>query len=518
MLGMAKNTAELKQHLRASKNRITIGGLTSKLTLLIISMSLVSVLLNTALLPQAKCGIWDPFHTKAEKIALWKELWDAYPHTEYKTIGKTYNGNDIWLFVVGNTSGPAILWDGELHGSEDKGSEILFLIAKWLLGSNDTQAKRILEKNFVMFIPVINERNVRGNSNTELSPYGVDLNRNFETGWTKSNPNTEIYSGEYPVSEPETKVLRSVFLTYKPIFYVNMHVGAGPYAAYYRGSDIELTDQVISRTQVIAQNMDITPYRTLPFGSNGFAIGDAVMLGVKSAWLIEAVGQNTAWKHLPEHYDELVNVFFPKCLALFIAMCEISVLKANSQMLSDQTTETTSTPFSVSSVESANTNIANRTTNLADCDLCIISMTAKLLPTIKKGETIPVNITIFNNSTQTEISNLKLHANNMLIATQQITLQPNNITNITLLWNTANITEGNYTLTAHIQPITNETNIANNTFKITDIQIIGAYENNQEKPPLIIITASTLLIATLLLPLLAQRLKRHLKKPSNNKT
>ena len=282
------------------------------------------VFLFALLIVPVQSGIWDPFHTKDEKIALWKELWHTTSNTEYKSIGKTYNGWDIWLFTAGNQSNPRILWDGELHGSEDKGSELLFLIAKWLLESNNTQANTILEKNFVMFIPVINDKDVRGNGNTEISPYGVDLNRNFETGWSISNPDDGTYSGPYPISEPETKVMRNIFSTYKPIFYVNMHCGAGPYMAHYRWSNSRLTQETITRTREIAQEMEIQPYTTRSFGSNGFAIGDAVALGVQSAWLIETVGRSTAWRHLPEHYEELQNIFFPKCLALFIAMCEIS--------------------------------------------------------------------------------------------------------------------------------------------------------------------------------------------------
>lgn len=178
---------------------------------------------------------------------------------------------------------------------------------------------------------------------------------------------------------------------------------------------------------------------------------------------------------------------------------------------------TTPTDSTISPIEFPDTHGNNQTVSNMVHDIIITNMTISP-PTVNQGETTKISIAILNNGTQTEISSLTLHANNMLIVTQQITLQPNNITNITLLWNTVNITEGNYTLTAHIQPITNETNIANNTFKIIGIQIIGAYENNQEKPLLIIITASALLIATLLLLILAQRIKRHLKKPSNNKT
>jgi hypothetical protein len=104
-----------------------------------------------------------------------------------------------------------------------------------------------------------------------------------------------------------------------------MHCGAGPYAAQCSRGNLILGEQVISRAKTVAEEMEITPYATRVFGSNGFAIGDAVALGVESAWLVESVGIATAWKHLPENYDELVNIYFPKCLALFIAMCELTV-------------------------------------------------------------------------------------------------------------------------------------------------------------------------------------------------
>jgi len=68
--------------------------------------------------------------------------------------------------------------------------------------------------------------------------------------------------------------------------------------------------------------MGISPYRNPIFSSQGFSIGDAINLGVKSAWLIETVGSATAWRHLPEHYEELVDTYLPKCLAIFIAMAE----------------------------------------------------------------------------------------------------------------------------------------------------------------------------------------------------
>jgi hypothetical protein len=289
------------------------------------SVSFLVVSLAVLLLVQSvHCDIFDPFHTKEEKITMWKDLWDNHPDTEYVSVGKTYDGTDIWLFVAGDLNKPRVLWDGELHGNEDKGSELLYLMATWLIESHDAAATKILEETCVMFIPVVNSRDARGNGDTEISTYGVDLNRNFKTGWQKSDPKDDTYGGPSPLSEPETKTLRNVFSTYKPTFYINMHCGEGPYAAYYNLSNMTITQQVITGTQTIAQEMGITPYRSLTFGSSGYSVGDAVALGVQSAWLVETVGVKTAWRHLPENYKELQNVYFPKCLALLVSMCEIS--------------------------------------------------------------------------------------------------------------------------------------------------------------------------------------------------
>ncbi|HJX23548.1 MAG TPA: M14 family metallopeptidase [Candidatus Bathyarchaeia archaeon] len=289
---------------------------------------LVIIIVAGSFIPSAQGGIYDPFHTKEEKIAMWKTLWDAHPNTEYLSAGKTYGGADIWLFTAGNPGGGRVLWDAEMHGNEDKGSEILFLMAQWLLESEDLRAKRILEENYVMFIPVVNSNNTRGNGDTEKSPYGVDLNRNFQTGWYRSSPVDDTYGGPSALSEPETRAIREVFSSYKPMFYVNLHCGGGPYTAYYDLGNWTLIKQVTSRTNEIAEEMGIVPYRTIHLGSSGFAMGDAVALGVQSSWLIETVGLSSAWEHSQADYDDLRNVYLPKCLAILIAMCNISALSS----------------------------------------------------------------------------------------------------------------------------------------------------------------------------------------------
>ena len=275
-------------------------------------------------IPSGECDIYDPFHTKQEKTDMWKTLWSSYPNTEYFPVGNYYNGEEMLMFAAGNITGGKVLWDAEMHGNEDKGAEILYLIAQWLLETNSSQTQKILQENYVMFIPMVNNQIGRGNGDTSISEFGVDLNRNFQTGWQKSDPADDTYSGPNPLSEPETNVIREVFLSYQPLFYVNLHCGAGPYSSYYNFGNTALSINAKNRAEQIAGEMGITPYRTISFGSNGYAIGDASELGVQSTWLIETVGSSTAWKHLPQHYDELVDTYYPKCLAIFIAMCELS--------------------------------------------------------------------------------------------------------------------------------------------------------------------------------------------------
>lgn len=58
---------------------------------------------------------------------MWMQLWNQCVEADYETIGKTYLGNDIWMFKAGNPNGGHVLLDSEMHGNENKGSEILYL-------------------------------------------------------------------------------------------------------------------------------------------------------------------------------------------------------------------------------------------------------------------------------------------------------------------------------------------------------------------------------------------------------
>ncbi|MEM2144126.1 MAG: LamG-like jellyroll fold domain-containing protein [Candidatus Jordarchaeaceae archaeon] len=286
------------------------------------------------------------WHKHEVLVELFKNLSDAHPkYASYESIGKTHEGRDIMIFKIGNSEGGRVMWDGCIHGPEDMGSEIMYIMAKWLLESGNETANKILQRNYVLFIPVVNmDSYARQNRNFSACQYGVDLNRNFVTGWrsractigTCTNDtecqnnydssyvcrngtcvNNYDYSGSSSASENETKAMRNAFQKYRPNFYVNTHYGGGPWIGYYSGNNMTLVNIVQQRINEISSQMGVTPYPVRSLGSNGMTIGDANYFGA-NAWLFEV----EAWGNFT--YDDIVNIYFPKSLPILIAMCEAS--------------------------------------------------------------------------------------------------------------------------------------------------------------------------------------------------
>jgi hypothetical protein len=300
------------------------------------------------------------FHTHNTLITMFKTLFDKYPgYASYESIGKTYEGRDIALFKIGNPNGGKVLWDGSLHGWEDAGGEVEYLISKWLLENGttgiDQTAKRIIERNLILFVPVINmDSYERQNRNFATCNYGTDLNRNFEIGWS-SNPCADYpncYHGSFNVSEKETQAMRSIFQNYKPNFYLNTHYGGGQYVQSASSTSIE--SNLIQRIKQISGERGVTPYSmsTGNGGGNGMAYGDAKNLGQSSAWFIEINNDNlyangasrpttcSCYSHTCDTYQDVVNVIYPRMLPILIGMAESSEVIPTTTTSTCQTGET----------------------------------------------------------------------------------------------------------------------------------------------------------------------------------
>jgi predicted deacylase len=188
---------------------------------------------------------WLPWIRKEDVVPDMISIANTYGGT-YESIGKNMMGWDIVLFKFGNPNGGRIMIDSYLHGNEFYGYQVLRSVLLWTLNSNDADAVRIRQNNYILVIPVVNYRWARTNYNaptwmTTQDPNGspndgadglcgVNLNRNFSPSWSSSlsNSNSDSYSGTSPDSELESQALINAWNTYQPRIYWNLHQGAGP--------------------------------------------------------------------------------------------------------------------------------------------------------------------------------------------------------------------------------------------------------------------------------------------------
>lgn len=299
----------------------------------LIALAVVGLSFSTIITPAfAQSNAY--FYDKGTVVAMFKNLYDQHPGVaSYESVGKGVDGSDIWLFKIGNASGGRILWDGDIHGWEDIGSIIEYYFANWLLASGDPVAQKIVANNYIMFIPVVNyATNARQNMDYSNSQYGVDINRNFVSGWSTSDPNNAFsYSGPYPASEPETQAMRYVFQTYHPNYYVNTHYGGEPVLESDYGNTAQISS-VFNRINQLSNQLGWSfPYRTEMYSySSGYAVADAASFGA-NAFLFEVANEtapiyttgNCFW-HTAHTITDIQNYFFPKTLPILIAMAEVS--------------------------------------------------------------------------------------------------------------------------------------------------------------------------------------------------
>ena len=153
-----------------------------------------------------------------------------------ESIGKTWEEREIIAVTItknvdSNLEKPALLYTGTIHAREWIGIELSLSFAKYILEHIEYEPilNTILDKSTLYMVPCANpdgfeySRNHfsfwRKNRRKNLDgSYGVDLNRNFEVGFSKNNNmSSNVYSGIEPFSEPETAALKDFALSHKNI-------------------------------------------------------------------------------------------------------------------------------------------------------------------------------------------------------------------------------------------------------------------------------------------------------------
>lgn len=162
------------------------------------------------------------------------------------TVGNSLEGRQIRGIRItgagGTTGKPAILFNGCQHAREWIAVMVPLYIADQFVRNYDTDARvaALLDQFVFYIVPIVNpdgytyswtnsrlwRKNRRNNGG---GSFGVDLNRNWSTGWgldsgSSSDPSNETYRGTAPFSEPETTVMRN-FIQATPnlVLHIDFH-------------------------------------------------------------------------------------------------------------------------------------------------------------------------------------------------------------------------------------------------------------------------------------------------------
>lgn len=125
---------------------------------------------------------WNRFYDWDALGAILKKLEAAHPQLcQVSSIGKSYQGRDIWLITISNPktgpaeSKPAFYIDGNIHSNEIQGTEVSLYTAWYLLEmySENEWIRQLVDQRTFYIVPTINpdaRDNFLHNPNTAHSP------------------------------------------------------------------------------------------------------------------------------------------------------------------------------------------------------------------------------------------------------------------------------------------------------------------------------------------------------------
>ncbi len=164
----------------------------------------------------------------SESLSFLNDMQKKYPKLiEVVKIGTTFEGRDIVLVKISKDvenadSKPALLYTGSIHAREWIGHELALKFIEHIVEFKDVDPilEKSLNESTLYMVPCLNpdgyeysrkhfsfwRKNRRKNHD---GTYGVDLNRNFSIGFKKiSNTKSNVYGGEHPFSEAETRAIK----------------------------------------------------------------------------------------------------------------------------------------------------------------------------------------------------------------------------------------------------------------------------------------------------------------------
>lgn len=178
----------------------------------------------------------EKYHTYQEVVTELRDLNQKYPEiTSLFSIGKSVNGMEIVGIRITTEENkdspnfiPGILFVGAHHAREHLSTEVPMGLINHLLksSSKDQEVRKLINNRDIYFIPMLNpdgamydiagKRYKMWRKNRKVNKdgsFGVDLNRNYSYGWgtggSSNSPQSDVYMGKEPFSEPETLNLKT---------------------------------------------------------------------------------------------------------------------------------------------------------------------------------------------------------------------------------------------------------------------------------------------------------------------
>jgi carboxypeptidase T len=199
------------------------------------------------------------YHTYDEMTELLQSL--VVNHSDIMTlssIGKTYEGRDIWLVelsdnVTKEENEPGVLFMGAHHGNEKPSYEVCIYFIEYMVeqyeNTSQTEIRNAIDTTQIYIIPMVNPDGVEAGTrknrdpnhgsfgyNTEITSIGVDLNRNFGYRWfryflliplyagsTSFLDTSDAYRGKAPFSENETQAIKQFMETHSITIAISYH-------------------------------------------------------------------------------------------------------------------------------------------------------------------------------------------------------------------------------------------------------------------------------------------------------
>lgn len=182
-------------------------------------------------------GWFTTFHTYDEINTYMQTLGTQRPDLAQRfALGQSLENRTIYGIQItgagGTANKPAVLFSGCQHAREWAAPSTTMFIADQLINlyDADPSIRSLLDRAVVYIVPIVNpdgyvytwtntrlwRKNRRNNGN---GTFGVDLNRNWGTGWgldsgSSGSGSSETYRGTAAFSEPETQVLRDFVLAH----------------------------------------------------------------------------------------------------------------------------------------------------------------------------------------------------------------------------------------------------------------------------------------------------------------